>query len=56
MDIIKRIIELAKEDIDSAGCHTIDRTAKYYYDLLNRLGYEKQAEEVYSYYEDDEKE
>lgn len=53
MNNVKKIIKIAKEKIDSAGCTSVDSIAKHYYDILIELNEEDAAMEVYEYYADD---
>jgi len=49
-NIIKNIIQIAKDDIDSAGVGMENTTVDLYYELLRRLGEDDAANEVYDYY------
>jgi len=51
-NIIEKIIEFAKKEIDNANFIRMDHIAKTMVELLEFLGFEKEADEVYNYYED----
>jgi hypothetical protein len=47
---IDKIVKKAKESISCSNAHSVDKVAKIYINMLEELGYEKEADEVYDYY------
>jgi len=49
--MIKKIVEIAKDEITESSCSTVDLKTKFFVDLLEKLGYEKESLVVYNHYE-----
>jgi len=49
--MIKKIVEIAKDEITESSCSTVDFKTKFFVDLLEKLGYEKESLVVYNHYE-----